>query len=123
MIKATEIRIGNILKEGTVFSIEFDPCVKKYYCYFVEKESPIQTKSLNPIPLTEERLIKFGFQKDGYDYWVHNEIYFELRDLNHGNYCLTVNCGEYNIGKPIQYVHQLQNLFFSLTGTELIYKP
>jgi hypothetical protein len=31
----------------------------------------------------------------------------------------TINCDEYNIGEPIKYVHELQNLFYALNGKEL----
>ena len=72
-----------------------------------------------PIHITEEWLLKFGFEKvedinkDTYpDYkkkgmLIHSNV--------HGNYVL----GNYNPICFIKYVHQLQNVYFALTGEEL----
>jgi len=73
-----------------------------------------------PIPLNEEWLVKFGFEKDksafiyGYYALYNNEIYW-----SGGVYsaCDSIS----NI--EIKYVHQLQNLIFALTGEELTLKP
>lgn len=74
-----------------------------------------------PIPLTEEWLLKFGFKKDlendlyleststSFFVWQNNRV--ELLD-NKNNICIS-HC---------EYVHQLQNLYFALTGEELILK-
>ena len=73
------------------------------------------------IPLTEEWLVKFGFKiKDGramigeleapfYDYKLD---LFTNSDVNN-IYCYK------DFRKQIKYVHQLQNLYFALTGEEL----
>lgn len=70
-----------------------------------------------PIPLTEEWLIKFGFIKNTRFYrhpktmWDYSLIDNEL-ELFSGwdGDTYTVSC---------KYVHQLQNLYFALTGQEL----
>jgi hypothetical protein len=78
---------------------------------------------IKPIPLTEEWLLKFGFSLDeGITIRVSEFNWFSLSNLNIG-YFYSVNGGEYLIGKPIKYVHQLQNLYFALTGNELTLKP
>ena len=84
---------------------------------------------VEPIPLTKEWLVRFGFEP-------HSGIYF--RTLNYSAYIAIGNdgsCGlynslsDYNRGnsfnqmKQIDYVHQLQNLYFALTGQELELKP
>jgi hypothetical protein len=71
------------------------------------------------IPLTEEWLLKFGFIKN-------NTCYV----LKFGSNCITISLfkkpysylnGTY-ISDRTQYVHQLQNLYFALTGEELIWQ-
>lgn len=67
------------------------------------------------IPLTEEWLLKFGFLSNPYD-----DIY-ELDGFYLDAICIDLNLGVqyYYNGLEIKYVHQLQNLYFALTGTEL----
>jgi hypothetical protein len=72
---------------------------------------------IEPIPLTEEWLLKFGF-KDRYDYWKKGGVKMVWSSR-------IVRTGE-RLGirhkkcDHIVYVHQLQNLYFALTGEELI---
>ena len=72
-----------------------------------------------PIPITEEWLLKFGFEKI---------IGSNESNFTNGFYNLFVNSlGEVNFYffkegdwyQKIDYVHQLQNLYFALTGSEL----
>ena len=74
-----------------------------------------------PIPLTPEILEKAGFAKkyDYYEIWYGNEdISFQL--LNDGWYRMWECDGmEGRTGIAYKYVHQLQNLYFALTGEEL----
>jgi hypothetical protein len=67
------------------------------------------------IPLTEDWLVKFGFEKvSGWDYykgWIKDYVELEC-DCYGFDY---VN----NIDKEVKHVHQLQNLYFALTGEEL----
>ena len=79
------------------------------------------TEILKPIPLTEEWLLKFGFKYNSYSSY----------NLFINDFLLVVSFEDYNcnvfIGvsyddidfKHIKHVHQLQNLYFSLTGDEL----
>ena len=70
-----------------------------------------------PIPLTEEWLVKAGFEKT-----KHNNIYdkgdysFRLDRLNLWDYSGDEG---YLIAINIQHVHSIQNLYFALTGEEL----
>ena len=90
----------------------------------------------NPIPLTEEWLFKFRFDKlreynDGENIIIeygksiivgdnsHNEKLVIIFPFNHceiGNYSSE---DAYILNTTIDYVHQLQNLYFALTGEEL----
>ena len=79
---------------------------------------------LIPIPLTEEWLLKAGFEKSfKNDYWFSIKI---------GDKRLLVSIlGNIEIEKwdrtminflsICQYIHQLQNLYFSLCGEELVF--
>ena len=82
-------------------------------------ESKIDSKSFHfkPIPITEEWLLKFGFFK-------HNNAYvLEKPNENIMNFKFSVwsdftyNSSEFPV--ELKYVHQLQNLYFALTGTHL----
>jgi hypothetical protein len=70
---------------------------------------------LKPIPLTSEILEKAGFvenilQLNSGERVEYND-FFEYED---GKICFGYYC---NV--PIRYLHQLQNLYFSITGKEL----
>ena len=93
--------------------------------YFQIDEFPqvvIMLKELEPIPLTEEWLVKFGFENDkkglilefknySYSYLWFNNNSGQLRLVSEGGKFLTHD--------NLKYVHQLQNLYFALTGKEL----
>lgn len=79
---------------------------------------------IEPIPLTEEWLEKFGFKITGQTPHPNNiwtvygeECKFELEHIIsfflYDNKCF---------GTEVKYVHQLQNLYFALTGEELTFK-
>jgi hypothetical protein len=121
-MKAEELRIGNyvelsILQNNGDFKYELirviANCIK-------DAERYGDDWCARPIPLTEEWLMKFGFvpiDERGYSKEVVNkednyEYNFVLSKLAYGydnDVCLYV----------IQYIHQLQNLYFALTGEEL----
>jgi len=70
--------------------------------------------NVQPIPLTEEWLLKFGFDDLGtYGYGRGN---FHIC-LHENEFYFSIN----NRKVFIKHVHQLQNLYFALTGEELTY--
>lgn len=86
-----------------------------------------------PIPLTEEWLLKFGFIKkinNGSEYlryyWDGDIMIYVDEDTNAmylGDYDEYHDCKPFGLSEQkIQYVHQLQNLAFLLTGNELTIK-
>lgn len=131
MIKANEIRVGNWLNDPRPLT-EFN---KKYTNnpdngYFKAKARDIQFAEIfEPIPLTEEILLKCGFRKRyirfGYWYFIDilkTETY--LRPYIGDRYIFGLNIDqncdcEFFDARPISYLHQLQNLYFALTGQEL----
>lgn len=71
------------------------------------------------IPLTEEWLLKFGFYKNDENYYVkENQTSIDLIKILFDEF----NFYAENRGvvlREIKYIHQLQNLYFTLTGEEL----
>ncbi len=116
-MKANELRIGNF-----IFYANGDICKVSYHQirYLI-----ITTEKVNysPIPLTEEWLLKFGFEKsnvvDKY-YTINNQFAISTADdkfrFIKGNFVCQLVLSE------LQYVHQLQNLYFALTNEELTIK-
>ena len=77
------------------------------------------SNKLKPIPLTEEWLLKFGFEKRGIYYHFPKHDIFKLEQYKLKNaywlryYTESIDCVRINS------VHQLQNLYHALTGEEL----
>ena len=124
MINYKEVRIGNLVKyEDRIFEIH---TISEEFPTLNTSEFGIGVvgwKNLEPIPLTEEWPIKFGF------------IFYKKK------YFIGVNFGRYSVHKvgdifdhwyfnhehdktkgltsSIRFVHQLQNMFQCHTGEEL----
>lgn len=120
-MKAEEIRLGNYYSNnGSVCRVT--PII-------IQEVYESERSWCKPIQLTEEWLVKAGFEKEEeYEFGVLicYRYILETRKTNcvfTSNYsteeCIYVN---YNQGGvDIEYVHQLQNLYFALTGTELTF--
>lgn len=125
MIKDTELRKGNLLilivnymqvvhrvdeiytDEVKVTSIGNNACLPR-----------MSLRTCHPIPLTPEWLERFFYKKDLLDgkYYKQGSVLPPLYWINEcrwGMSTLPVT------GHHLQYVHQLQNLYFTLTGEEL----
>ena len=121
-MKAQELRIGNYVNrlgektEVTAISIGH---------ISTPASGAITLNQIKPIPLTEEWLIKFGFEKDTgndfYDFWNLKDF----RVFVHKNAASVFIHWKGNELEPYinnLHVQQLQNLFFALTGEELTTK-
>lgn len=125
MIKPNELRIGNLvyndyLKKNKYVTGIFDNNIWLSDNIDEDSDQRASIEACQPIPLTEEWLLKFGFEeKQGYStskYWKDDKFLYKLN-----GYFLVINEtyeGE-ALSDNIQYVHQLQNLYFALTGEEL----
>jgi hypothetical protein len=119
-MKASELRIGNLIlgevddwKVGRVVAIN----VIGGHDVSLDIDSvSYLIKDLQPIPLTEEWLGKFGFENER-GLFKKNGIIVGLDgdDSIKGQYSVPYD-GEF---LKVSHVHQLQNLFFALTGEEL----
>ena len=136
-MKASELRIGNlvyvtdnltnlIFKEITPINIHNLMHLTGW------DKSPVDIE-FEPIPLTEEFLLKFGFEPINkhdntfitYADWTHN--YFLQLDVRKGDNKYLILDNSFDDLRAfsmvdIEYVHQLQNLYFALTGNELKYE-
>ena len=127
-LKATgiknELRIGNSVlfrdKIRTVFQIRSSGCDfsiggNAYQSYIWE--------AIKPIPLTEDILLRLGFEKGFYRYEFENYGLKCHKSLKENHWIVSQGFGIQFIElTEIQYLHILQNLFFSLTGEELKFK-
>lgn len=115
MIKANEIRLGNWL---------FDPDGKEKQVDYSDLVSlSITTLHFNPIHLTREMLERCGFKADLPDF--ANWIILEMPIANlvfDGKEIFIDDAGDSLPFPHIKYVHQLQNLYYALTGEELEFK-
>lgn len=105
-IQKTELRIGNFIREidtGGEFPV----------ANIITQPNDDWT-GVEPIPITEDWLSKFGFEKS--TAW--------FRKGNHAINLMIAGLYEFkNIPiKEVSYVHELQNLYFALTGEELSLK-
>lgn len=117
-MEAKHLRIGNLIMDSPVNGDE----IKKVKSLssnlvFCDDGSHIYNDEMRGIPLTEEWLVKLGFEKkSGSEFEKGRFIYrSQQRDLIIGGF-------EYDYNGIIyhpEYVHQLQNLYFALTGEEL----
>jgi hypothetical protein len=91
-----------------------------------------ELKDLEPIPLNEEWFIKFGFKEDKFDFKIpispcgvcELNIIPQDEEYSDCSVCVTQNEAEIDGANnvflsDIKYVHQLQSLYFALTGEEL----
>lgn len=122
-MEAKELRIGNLLNHNNGFVVG-SFTVNITHILDLEEEDDY-AKEYEPIPLTEEWLIKFGFEWDD----IVTKTTGETEKMLYKNILLMQRHHETNwvaapYGYPLSihrtiYVHQLQNLYFALTGEEL----
>jgi hypothetical protein len=111
-MKANELRIGNLV---------YNPNLKEVRTLDIldirDYAEQRLIKDFEPIPLTEEWLVKFRFVKEIDDLYLDLSSSFLIwfnddEFLHYKSNQLETICS-------IKYVHQLQNLYFALTGEEL----
>jgi len=120
-MKAQELRIGNLLQDvdGNIVEVitvyangNYEVNSKIHQFTIIEKDDNL----IEPIPLTEEWLLKFGFE---FQKGFINDDYWHLKNLHLSKRFQPFNQQGALIRYELQYLHQLQNLFFALTGEEL----
>lgn len=115
-MKAGELRKGNIVKRG-------NDVINGLTTLEIHKFDLGQI-SLEPIPLTEEWLERFGFDRSElkgrrcYTILYDDRCVLFLYEANGFFYIEQGGIGS----NSFKHVHSLQNLYFALTGEELKYK-
>lgn len=120
MINAKEVRLGNLIY-GTDGSIKE---VTTEAINYLERYTGIN--QANPINLTEKWLFDFGFRKytagEG-EYFMEYYENSKLTICNWGDGFVMSNSFAHGLRVNLNFVHQLQNLFFSILGKELELSP
>lgn len=130
MIKANELRVFNY-----VFDNDHNQWVKVVTIDYYEAQAvwvtdePLGYKyktscsRLSGIPITPEILEKCRFEQvdhiEGYSFWAMNKKRRDIRKPAVSIYENRTLFNGYLVPQHCQYLHQLQNLYFSLTGEEL----
>ena len=136
MIKAEELRIGNLLELGseilTVISIQGAGGWTEKFGAEGDDVFPSEEEydKIEGIALTEKWLKRLGFDTVDYEYdfieWAkeETELDFSINQIGippeNQPFIFTYDTGMGDRNREVQYVHQLQNLYFALTGSELI---
>lgn len=132
-MKINELMIGNFVKyvwfDGIYEVVDLD-YRGMVYIKNVDKESLFEgheclLKSISPIPITIEWLVKNGFEKRREDIL---DYYYYSKEIEDGLYKILIQCSDSDAGvgyftlyfnnnkcqtsgyADIQYIHQLQNL-------------
>jgi hypothetical protein len=124
-MKASELRIGNYLRSNDVNMAYYFTVTAS----FLKQNENEMSWFIEEIPLTEEWLLKFGFIEYidfgvkmgtydkmplcGFTYSIHTKKVMIMHKGNSMSHWLKID---------IDYVHQLQNIYFALTGEELTIK-
>lgn len=114
MVNANELRLGNwISYNGKYYEVDeiwFDLDEGAYYT------QDFNINFISPIPLTEELLLKCGFERNKtYKRYFYNGISISKYE---GEKYFVFDGWRFR-AIDIKYLHQLQNLYFILTGEEL----
>lgn len=136
-MKSTDLRIGNYVYYEHTTHIVSGIHGNRVYSWWVKDGEPVieyEAKDVSgtqvenpymdvvsqyePIPLTEEWLLKFEFWTSDWD--IHSTLRKQVLDssLVYDKDNKTFDLGDL-LNIKIEYVHQLQNLYFVLTGGEL----
>jgi len=129
-MESKDLRLGNYVKQGVVDNIGLTLIIANNRLH--------ELSVVEPVELNEEWLLRFGFQKieysderhgfgDEYHLKVNEDIFFNYSD----DFSLAIYRNEEAIEDEIgilpkwevtKYVNGLQNLYYSLTGEEIILK-
>jgi hypothetical protein len=119
-MESRELRIGNLVYN------EYTKEVMKVYPMMIVQLSHLEDSNIKGLPLTEEWLLMFGFVEclDNYILDVSQRISLVYFDRNECQFSIIQDVNNEIALKfgAVKYVHQLQNLYFDLTNTELTTK-
>ena len=128
MIDARQLMIGNYLTvDGKYIRVKDigDDGINIFW-YHEMTHYDVLFEDLEPIPLDNEILTKCGFEKkdrsnEYWDFWILDNGWY-IGMAHHNEPSAGVEKNSYYWGEnyvQIKSLHQLQNLYFALTGEEL----
>lgn len=145
-MKASELNVRNLMDGNWIMPSNNEKFIPKYLSHPVQLDIDIRLaanmgdvlEDYSPIPLTPELLEKAGFVFTSVGYWLKLpdrfnkfrsiEVAYNNDNSTNQYYCyyrqskgVLPEHGDsfVQLRHDLQYIHQLQNLFYSLTGKEL----
>jgi hypothetical protein len=120
-MKLPSLRIGNFFKVQTLYATDENQFRK--VTEIGKKQVQVDGKWVSPdklisIHITKQVLLDSGFKQFG---WITDSSVFECDHFKCTLHEEGVNLFDDNLQnlKPLKYLHELQNLYFDLTGEEL----
>ncbi len=132
MIKRNELRLGNLIVRPPAVGVLTVAMINSsddiWFEELPDNSFDLEEQEFEGISLNPEWLERMGFLRkdkstrigEGH-YWLSHHVEIVESITNEKGMLLFAT--ESSIGKPFHYVHQLQNLYFALTGEELTIKP
>lgn len=120
-----EVMLGNILQDNNKLSfLQVDQIIETGFSCKVLDRSVYPLKrgwKAVGVEITKEILLSIGFyNKNGSVYYTELNNYSEIRFvINEGPLMCAVSHMGVSTIIPVKYLHQLQNLYFILTGEKL----
>ena len=127
-MKPQELRIGNIVEVNhyeygdmfaSVISINDvgDLCLHLLDERFTKEEYECTMNEVTPIRITDELLLKNGFEQCGY---MFKTLFIEMYEVENG-WHLHIDNDKFEtaIALTIKHLHHLQNAYYLVTGNEL----
>ncbi|MDD6210530.1 MAG: hypothetical protein PUB21_08000 [Bacteroidales bacterium] len=128
MINIKELRVGNYVKDRGNKILRIDYFEIDKVCQEMEvanmKVHPLTeyVEHLEPVPISIDMLLKFGFIDDSYP-GCEEQIIFKLEEFwilyNRRSELYGIMLAE-RVVCELKYLHQLQNIYFDLQGKELL---
>ncbi len=114
-MKANELRIGNLVNVIGITPVRITP-----YHILDISDGDMQ---YSPIQLNEEWLVKMGFFYTEFGYRMPNKAstYLNINQDGISCYLSIHHASEYCISYGMKYVHEIQNLHYALTNTEIVF--
>ena len=118
-MKNTELRIGNYVtftdETNTIVAISPADFAREFHKGY-------HFDGYEPIPLTEEWLVKFGFERRQHQQGMHFKYHTVWIGNNRNGRCFILKRTHGRRIRRVKHVHQLQNLYFAITCEELTTK-
>lgn len=125
-----ELRIGDLVKRKfyNPDRVEEEHKIDLYDFYWFEESGQDDDywDNFESLPITEEWVLKFGFEYNA-PFFTKNKLsinknYYRDGSGDYNGFNCVLICETKKHFINLTYVHQLQNLYFALTGKELIFK-